>query len=127
MPKEAVSTQDAPKPLGAYSQAVKCGKLIFVSGQLPADPATGGIVVSSTENQTKKVMDNIKAILKAAGADMENIVKTTVYIRKIEEMRFVNAAYALYFPGNPPARSTVQVSRLPKDAELEIDVIASLE
>ena len=127
MPREAVNAPDAPKPVGPYSQAVKFGKFIFVSGQVPLDPATSNLYVSSTENQTKRIMENIKAILAAAGAGMENVVKTTIYLKDLNEMKFVNNVYAMYFGNNPPARSAVQVSRLPKEAQMEIEVIALLD
>jgi 2-iminobutanoate/2-iminopropanoate deaminase len=125
--RQAVSTASAPKAIGPYSQAVRAGSLLFVSGQVPIDPATGQIVAGDIGVQTHRVFQNIREILKAAGATFDHVVRTTVFLADMNDFVAMNDAYATYFTAPAPARATVQVSRLPKDARVEIDVIASFE
>jgi 2-iminobutanoate/2-iminopropanoate deaminase len=124
--REAVSTALAPKAIGPYSQGIKAGSLLFVSGQVPLDPATGQIVVGDIAAQTHRVFQNIGEILKAGGASFDQVVRTTVFLADMNDFAAMNEVYATYFTSPAPARATVQVSRLPKDARVEIDVIASL-
>ena len=123
---EAVSTASAPKALGPYSQAIRAGQFLFVSGQIPIDPATGELVAGSIGDQTRRAMVNIGEILKAAGASFQHVVRTTVYLADLADFPAMNEAYATFFSASPPARSTTQAARLPKDARIEIDVIAYL-
>ncbi len=123
--KKVISTAEAPKAIGPYSQAIEAGGFIFVSGQIPLIPATGEIVEGSVEVQTARVLENLKAILEAADSSLENVVKTTVYITSMDDFVKVNGIYGQYFQENPPARVCVEVSRLPKGALVEIDVIAA--
>ena len=123
--KKVISTAEAPKAIGPYSQAIEAGGFIFVSGQIPLIPATGEIVEGSVEVQTARVLENLKAILEAAGASLEDVVKTTVYITNMDDFVKVNGIYGQYFQENPPARVCVEVSKLPKGALVEIDVIAA--
>lgn len=120
----AVATPNAPAAIGPYSQGVRAGDLFFVSGQIPLDPATGTVVGTSAAEQTKRVMDNIAAILAANGMSMANVVSTTVYLRDLQDFSAMNTVYATYFGGNPPARATVQVARLPRDVTVEIAAVA---
>lgn len=126
MNKQTVSTQNAPAAIGPYSQGVKVGNLIFTSGQLPINPQSGELV-ADIEGATKQSLDNVKAILESAGSSMDKIVKTVVFLRDMNDFVAMNAVYATYFPSNSPARSAVQVARLPKDAILEIEAIALAE
>ena len=123
--RQAVSTPSAPKAIGPYSQAIRAGSLLFVSGQVPIDPATGQIVNGDIAAQTHRVFQNIGEILKAGGDSFDHVVRTTVFLADMNDFTAMNEAYATYFTAPAPARATVQVSRLPKDARLEIDVIAS--
>ena len=123
--KKVISTAVAPKAIGPYSQAIEAGGFIFVSGQIPLIPATGEIVEGSVEVQTARVLENLKAILEAAGSSLEAVVKTTVYITNMDDFAKVNGIYGQYFQENPPARVCVEVSKLPKGALVEIDVIAA--
>ena len=123
--KKVISTAEAPKAIGPYSQAIEAGGFIFVSGQIPLIPATGEIVEGSVEVQTARVLENLKAILEAAGSSLESVVKTTVYITNMDDFAKVNGIYGQYFQENPPARVCVEVSKLPKGALVEIDVIAA--
>ena len=125
--KEIISTSNAPAAIGPYSQAVKAGNLLFISGQVPLDPATGAVVEGDITVQTRRVLDNVKAILTEAGADFSNVVKTTVFLRDMNDFVPMNRVYAEYYPENCPARSAVQVARLPKDVSVEIETIAYLE
>jgi 2-iminobutanoate/2-iminopropanoate deaminase len=118
--REAVSSPSAPKAIGPYSQAIRAGSLLFVSGQIPIDPATGDLVQGDIAQQTHRVFANLKAILDAAGATFDNVVRTTVYLADMNEI------YATYFSSPAPARATVQAARLPRDSRVEIDLIASL-
>ena len=122
--KKVISTAEAPQAIGPYSQAIEAGGFIFVSGQIPLIPATGELVEGSVEVQTARVLENLKAILEAAGSSLENVVKTTVYITSMDDFAKVNGIYGQYFQENPPARVCVEVSKLPKGALVEIDVIA---
>ena len=123
--KKVVSTEHAPKAIGPYSQAVEAGGLVFVSGQLPIDPATGAFP-EGIEAQTRQSLTNAKAILAAAGLGMENVVKTTVFLKDMNDFAKMNAVYAEFFPeGGYPARSAIEVALLPKDASVEIEVIAA--
>jgi 2-iminobutanoate/2-iminopropanoate deaminase len=124
--RQAVSTQSAPAAIGPYSQAVRAGHLLFVSGQVPIDPATGNLVPGDIAAQTRRVFQNIGEILKAAGASFDAVVRTTVYLMDMNDFAAMNEVYATFFTAPAPARATVQVARLPKDARVEIDVIASL-
>lgn len=121
---ERVFTKDAPKPVGPYSQAIRAGDYLFVAGQVPFNPATNDMVTESITESTKQCMKNIKAILNAAGASLLDIVRTTIYLTKIEDFGDVNEAYAHFFDLNPPARTTIGVATLPAGAPIEIDVIA---
>jgi len=123
MNKQTISTPNAPGAIGPYSQGVKVGNLIFTSGQLPMNPQSGELV-ADIEGATKQSLDNVKAILESAGSSMDKIVKTVVFLRDMNDFVAMNAVYATYFPSNPPARSAVQVARLPKDAVIEIETIA---
>jgi 2-iminobutanoate/2-iminopropanoate deaminase len=123
--KEVVSTSKAPAALGPYSQAVRWGDLIFVSGQIPIDPATSQVVGDDVAAQTERVMKNLAAILEAAGASLRQVLKTTVYLRDLNDFAKMNEVYARFFSEQPPARATVQVARLPRDVSVEIEVVAT--
>ena len=123
--RQAVSTPSAPQAIGPYSQGVRAGSLLFVSGQVPIDPATGNIIEGDIAAQTHRVLQNIGEILKAGGASFDHVVRTTVFLADMNDFTAMNAVYATYFTAPAPARATVQVSRLPRDARVEIDVIAS--
>jgi 2-iminobutanoate/2-iminopropanoate deaminase len=125
--KQAVSSPDAPKAIGPYSQAVRAGQLLFLSGQVPLDPATGEIVSGDIAAQTRRVFENLAAVLKAGGRSLSDVVRTTVFLADMSDFAEVNKVYGSYFSEPYPARATVQVARLPKDARVEIDVIASYE
>ena len=125
MMKRAVSSPDAPKAIGPYSQAVRAGDLLFLSGQVPLDPATGTIVDGDISVQTRRVMDNLGAVLKSAGLSFANVARTTIFLADMNDFAKVNEVYGSYFTEPFPARATVQVARLPKDARVEIDAIAS--
>ena len=125
--KHAVSSPDAPKAIGPYSQAVRTGQLLFASGQIPTDPATGAIVEGDVATQTRRVFDNLSAVLKAANLSFANVVRTTVFLADMNDFAAMNEVYGKYFSEPYPARATVQVARLPKDARVEIDLIASFE
>jgi 2-iminobutanoate/2-iminopropanoate deaminase len=116
----------APKAIGPYSQAIKYDQMIFLSGQIPVDPATGQLSAPDIEGQTRRALDNIKAILEITGGSMNSIVKTTVYLTSLLDFEMMNEVYARYFNFRPPARSTVEVAALPKGALIEIDAIAIL-
>ena len=124
--REAVSSDGAPKAIGPYSQAIRAGSLLFVSGQIPLDPATGAMVDGDIAAQTRRVFANLQAILEAAGASFDHVVRATVYLADMNDFGTVNEIYGTYFSSPAPARATVQAARLPKDARVEIDLIASL-
>lgn len=122
--KEVISTEKGPKAIGPYSQAIKAGGFVFISGQVAFDPATSQIVEGDVARQTARVLDNLKAIAEAAGTSLDKTVKATVYLKDMGEFAAMNEVYAKYFPTNPPARATVEVARLPRDVRVEIDLIA---
>jgi 2-iminobutanoate/2-iminopropanoate deaminase len=122
--KKIIKTETAPQAIGPYSQAVEANGFVFVSGQIPLDPKTGNIVMGDIREQTKRVMENGKAILAAAGCAMSDVVKSTIYLKDIGDFTPVNEMYGSYFVADPPARATVEVSRLPKDVAVEIDFVA---
>ena len=124
MSKMAIQTAHAPAAIGPYAQAVRAGNLLFVSGQIPLDPATGQMVAGDITIQTERVLKNLAAILEAAGSNLSRVLKTTVYLLDLEDFGKMNAVYAKFLGENPPARATVQVARLPRDAAVEIDLIA---
>ena len=126
--KKIISTLKAPQAIGPYSQAVVLPgqELVFVSGQLGLDPVSGEFVKGGVSEQTKQVLKNVKAVLKAAGSDLEHVVKTTVYLKNMNDFAEMNKVYASFFSDEPPARAAVEVARLPKDALVEIEVIAEL-
>lgn len=125
MDKKVISTENAPGAIGPYSQAMRLGDMIFTSGQIPMNPATGEMVTEIAA-ATKQSLENVKAILATQGATMDNIIKTTVFLTDLNNFVAMNEVYATFFANNPPARSAVEVSRLPKDSIIEIEVIASL-
>jgi len=125
--RQAVSAPNAAKPIGPYSPAIRAGNLLFISGQVAFDPATGALVDGDISAQTDQVMRNITALLQAAGTDFAHVVRTTVFLADMNEFTKMNDVYARYVVDPPPARSTVQVARLPRDARVEIDVIAIVE
>ena len=122
--REGLNTPDAPKAIGPYSQGVRSGPFLFVSGQGPIDPATGALVDGDIGVQTRRVFANITAILKAGGASLDHVVRTTVYLADMNDFAAMNAAYAEHFSAPAPARTTIQAARLPRDMRIEIDVIA---
>ena len=124
MARQAVSAPDAAKPIGPYSPGIRAGNLLFLSGQVGFDPATGALIEGDITAQTDQVMRNILALLKAAGTDFANVVRTTVFLADMGEFAKMNEVYARFVVDPPPARSTVQVARIPRDARVEIDVIA---
>jgi 2-iminobutanoate/2-iminopropanoate deaminase len=124
--REAVSTPSAPAAIGPYSQAIRAGNLLFLSGQIPLDPATGNLVDGGVEAQTRQVFKNIGEILKAGGTSFDGVVSATVYLADMNDFAKVNEIYATYFSDPAPARATVQVARLPRDCKVEIQVIAAL-
>lgn len=127
MAKEVVSTEHAPKAVGPYSQAIKAGQWIFLSGQIPIDPRTNQVMGGSIDQQTELVLKNARQVLEAAGASLSDVVKTTLFLANMDEYPRVNSVYARFFPYDPPARSAVQVARLPKDVAIEIEMVAYLE
>jgi 2-iminobutanoate/2-iminopropanoate deaminase len=122
--KTSISTPKAPAAIGPYSQAIRSNGLLFISGQIPIDPESGELIKGDAGEQAERVLKNLQAILEAAGMGLEDVVKTTLYLKSLGNFEKVNSIYKRYFPNNPPARSTVEVSRLPKDAEIEIEAIA---
>ncbi len=126
MSRKVIFTEKAPKPIGPYSQAIRSGDFIFLSGQIPIDPATGELVEGDIRQQTRQVLENIKEVLHSQGLGMQDIVKVTIFLKDMGHFSSMNEVYASYFPSSPPARSTVEVSGLPKDSELEIEAIASI-
>jgi 2-iminobutanoate/2-iminopropanoate deaminase len=124
--RQAVSSPSAPRAIGPYSQAIRAGSLLFLSGQIPIDPATGDLVPGDIAAQTHRVFQNLSAILEAAGLSFDHVVRTTVYLADMNDFAAMNEVYGTYFSSPAPARATVQAARLPKDARVEIDLIASL-
>ena len=124
MKKEIISTDQAPGAIGPYSQAVKIGEMVFVSGQIPMDPLSGNIIEGDIKAQTRQVLINVKAVLSAAGTSIDNVVKTTVFITNMNDFPLMNEVYAEFFPAMPPARACVEVSRLPKDVLVEVEAVA---
>ncbi|GIV84672.1 MAG: reactive intermediate/imine deaminase [Candidatus Roseilinea sp.] len=122
--RTVIHTDAAPKAIGPYSQAIVAGGLVFCSGQVPIDPATGELVPGGIEEQTHRSLRNLKAVLEAAGSGLDRVLKTTVFLQNMGDFAAMNAVYATYFPDNPPARSTVEVARLPRNALVEIECIA---
>jgi 2-iminobutanoate/2-iminopropanoate deaminase len=122
--REIIKTEGAPGAIGPYSQAIRAGGFVFASGQIPLDPATGSLVPGDVVKQTEQVMRNISALLEAAGSGLDRIVKTTVFLADMNDFSAMNEVYGRYFDENPPARSTVQAARLPRDARVEIEVVA---
>ena len=124
--KKAVKTDKAPQAIGPYSQAIVANGLVFCSGQIPLDPATNALVPGAIEEQTRQVLKNVAAVLAAAGSSLDDVVKSTVFLQDMNDFAAMNKVYAEFFPANPPARATVQVARLPKDALVEIDAVAEI-
>jgi 2-iminobutanoate/2-iminopropanoate deaminase len=122
--KDIIQTDTAPQAIGPYSQAIKAGGFLFVSGQIPIDPQSGQFVPGGIAEQTEQVMKNLSAVLLAAGSGLDRVVKATVFLADMDEFSLMNQVYGKYFSSNPPARATVEVARLPRDARVEIDVIA---
>jgi len=127
--RKPVSTSEAPRAIGPYSQAIVASgsRLLFLSGQIPLDPATGEMVAGGIEEQTRRVMENLRAVLSAGGAGFDRVVRTTIFLLDLADFAKVNEVYGGYFGGSPPARATVQVAALPRGARVEIDAIAVLE
>ena len=123
--REVIATNDGPKAIGPYSQAIKANGFVFISGQIPIDPATQQIVEGDVSAQTERVLQNLSAILKAAGSSLDQVVKAGVFLKNMSDFAAMNEVYGRYFTQAPPARSTVEVARLPKDVLVEIDVIAA--
>jgi len=122
--KEVIATQRGPKAIGPYSQAIRANGFIFISGQIPFDPATGQLVEGEIAKQTERVLLNLKAIVEAAGSSLERVVKTTVFLKDMNDFAAMNEVYGRHFAAAPPARSAVEVARLPRDVRIEIDLIA---
>lgn len=122
--KQVIHSQQAPAAIGPYSQAIRVGHFVFVSGQLPIEPQTGELMSGSIAEQTDRVLQNIRVILTAGGASLDDVVKTTIFLADMNDFAEVNEVYGRFFPSNAPARSTVQVARLPKNARVEIEAVA---
>ena len=124
MDKQSIFTESAPRPVGPYSQAIKANGFVFVSGQIPIDPATGQLNTGTIEEQTRQVLKNLGAVLEAAGSSYENVVKATVFLQDMNEFSKMNAVYGEFFTPPHPARAAVQVARLPRDVKIEIEAVA---
>lgn len=124
--KEIIATAHAPAAIGPYSQAVRWNGMVFCSGQIPLDPATGEMVEGGITKQTARVLENLKAVLEASGASLGSVLKTTVFMKDLSEFAAMNEVYAHYFGANPPARATVEAARLPRDARVEIECVAAV-
>ncbi|GLC32219.1 RidA family protein [Clostridium omnivorum] len=127
MERKVINTSKAPSAIGPYSQAIKVGQMLFTSGQIPIDPATGELVNDDIKKATERVMENLKAILEEAGTSLNNVVKTVIFIKDMNNFAAINEVYGKYFTNNPPARSCVEVARLPKDVQIEIEAVALVE
>jgi 2-iminobutanoate/2-iminopropanoate deaminase len=126
MKKRVIHTDKAPKAIGPYSQAIQAGNFLFLSGQIPLDPASGELVKGDIRGQTRRVLENLKGVLESQQLGMEDVVKVTIFLKDMGNFSQVNEVYSTYFPSSPPARSTVEVARLPRDADIEIEIIAFL-
>ncbi|MGR3292400.1 MAG: RidA family protein [Candidatus Scalindua sp.] len=126
MQKNIISTNKAPQAIGPYSQAVRFNNLLFISGQIPIEPKSGEIVKGNIKEQTKQILENLNGILTAGGSSLNNVLRTTIFLTNLEDYTDVNEMYAQFFDKSMPARSTVQVSRLPMDVQIEIDAIAGI-
>jgi 2-iminobutanoate/2-iminopropanoate deaminase len=124
MRKKVIQTEKAPKAIGSYSQAIQAGNLLFLSGQIPIDPTTWELVKGDIQKQTRQILENIKGVLDSQKLGMEDVVKVTIFLRDIGNFHQVNEVYSTYFTSSPPARSTVEVGKLPRDADIEIEAIA---
>jgi 2-iminobutanoate/2-iminopropanoate deaminase len=122
--REVIATNDAPKAIGPYSQAIRANGFLFLSGQTPIDPATQQLISSSIAEQTERVLRNLEAVLKQAGSSMAKVVRCGVFLKDMNDFTAMNEVYGKFFPSNPPARTTIQAARLPKDCQVEIDAIA---
>lgn len=122
--RQTINTEKAPAAIGPYSQAIRCGDFVFTSGQIPIDPATGELVEGGIREQTKQVIKNLEAVLEAAGSSLQKVIKTTVFIKDMNQFSSLNEVYSGFFSGSLPARSTVEVARLPKDVQVEIEAVA---
>lgn len=127
MERQVIHTDHAPKAIGPYSQAIRVGDFVFCSGQLGIDPSTGNLVSGGVEAETRRALQNLTAVLQAAGTSLEHVVKTTVFLFDMNDFAKMNAVYTEFFPANPPARSTIQVARLPRDGHVEIEAIALIK
>jgi 2-iminobutanoate/2-iminopropanoate deaminase len=124
MKKNVIQTEKVPRAIGPYSQAIRAGNFLFLSGQIPLDPRTGELIRGDIQQQTQQVLENIRRVLESQNLGMEDVVKVTIFLKNIGDFNQVNEVYGTYFPSSPPARSTVGVAGLPKDAEIEIEAIA---
>jgi 2-iminobutanoate/2-iminopropanoate deaminase len=124
MGKKVIQTEKAPKPIGPYSQAIRAGNFIFLSGQIPIDPSTGEMVGGDIRQQTRQVLENMKGVLESQGLGMQDMVKVNIFLRDMGNFNQMNEVYATYFSSNPPARSTVEVGKFPRNADIEIEAIA---
>ncbi len=122
--KEIISSPQVPKPAGPYSPGIRANGLVFISGQIPVDPQTGELVGGGIQEQTARVLENLKTVLQAAGLSLDDVVKTTVFLQNLSDFGQMNEVYGKYFSANPPARSTIEVSRLPRDCKIEVEAIA---
>jgi 2-iminobutanoate/2-iminopropanoate deaminase len=126
MPRQIIATSQAPQPAGPYSQAIRAGDFMFVSAQLPLDPTTGTLVRSGVRAQTRRTIENVRAVMEGAGATLAHVIRTTLFVKNLDDFSQINDVYAEFFPGDKPARSTVEVTRLPKDASIAMDAVAYL-
>ncbi len=124
MGKKVIQTEKAPKPIGPYSQAIRAGNFIFLSGQIPIDPKTGELVKGDIRQQTQQVLENIRGVLESQGLGMQDVVKVSIFLKDMGNFNEMNEVYATYFSSSPPARSTVEVAKLPRNADIEIEAIA---
>jgi len=122
--KRVIQTEEAPKAIGPYSQAIQAGSFLFLSGQIPIDPKTGELVKEDIRQQTQQVLENMRGVLESQSLKMEDVVKVTIFLKDMGSFTQVNDVYSTYFPSSPPARSTVEVARLPRDADIEIEAVA---